>query len=153
MTDGYSICFIFNNVTGRNMNDLPNPAEPVPLVEPVVTAEEPPLSMIHLVHETINMAQLKRKRDSEKAKFKKKKPPAPKKLTPRESADKRLEDLKNFIQAIGSSRNDKIYGLDPGKRDLITAVAGLGREDYATISLSANEFYHNAGHHKCTKKR
>jgi hypothetical protein len=91
--------------------------------------------------------------DRVKAKFKRKKPSAPKKLTQKELADKRLEDLKTFIQAIGSSRNDKIYGLDPGKRDLITAVAGLGRENYATISLSAKEFYHEAGHHKCTKKR
>ena len=71
----------------------------------------------------------------------------------KELADKRLEDLKTFIQAIGSSRNDKIYGLDPGKRDLITAVAGLGREEYEIMSLSATEFYHYAGHHKCTKKR
>jgi hypothetical protein len=128
---------------------------PVP-VEPVVPAEEPPLSKIHEDRITLNMAQLKRKRDiilkEEISKFKKKKL-KPKKLSPKESALKKMDDLKDAIQAIGFSKNDKVYGLDPGKRDLITAVAGIGREEYATISLSATEFYHNAGHHRFTQYR
>jgi len=148
MTDGYSICFLFNKVTGRNV-DVP--------VEPIAPAEEPPLSVIHPDgHITIKLGQLKRKSDrilkESISKFKKMKF-KPKKLSANLSALKKLEDLKISIQAIGLSQSDKVYGLDPGKRDLITAVAGIGKEKYATISLSAKEFYHNAGHHKCTKAR
>ena len=152
-TDGYSICFIFNKVIGRDLNAVPVPVAPIPAAAP---AQERPISMVHPDNRvTISMGELKRKSDavnSSLQNFKRKKK-KPKKLSSKEIAEKIFHELKEAIQSLGFSENDIIYGLDPGKRDLITAVGGCGNERYPTMSLSADEFYHSAGHHKFTKAR
>lgn len=66
------------------------------------------------------------------------------------------EKLVQQIQNLEyNHRNDVLWGLDPGKTSLITAVNGNGDRDnpHQVRELTAKEFYHQAGHHKMTKRR
>ena len=66
------------------------------------------------------------------------------------------EKLVQQIENLEYNRNlDVLWGLDPGKTSLITAVNGNGDRDHPhqVRELTAAEFYHQAGHHKMTKRR
>ena len=64
-----------------------------------------------------------------------------------------LVKLKSAITTVGHSLNDIVYGIDPGKNSLITAVSGCDNSPYQVRTLTSKEFYHHAGHHKMTRIR